>query len=158
MKRLFGWPSVFVLASSLMALSIGTSVWFRESERKEERSAPTGNSSSPLAELKAALPYLTVFIIYMSVYAQSSGALLLFVDAPDRDVQRRRLEGRRERPEDDDRGDAGGIRPGLRRRGSTGARVQGRGLAAELSGRETRSSSRMAPSPWNYLLDRDRRT
>ena len=77
-KRLFGWPSVFVLASSLMALSVGTSVWFRESERKEERSAPTGNASSPLAELKAALPYLTVFIIYMSVYAQSSGALLLF--------------------------------------------------------------------------------
>lgn len=77
-KRLFGWPSVFVLASSLMALSVGTSVWFRESERKEERSAPTGNSSSPLTELKAALPYLSVFIMYMSVYATSSGALLLF--------------------------------------------------------------------------------
>jgi POT family proton-dependent oligopeptide transporter len=90
MKRLFGWPSVFVLASSLMALSVGTSVWFRESERKEERSAPTGNSSSPLAELKAALPYLTVFIIYMSVYAQSSGALLLFA----RDQVQRSLLGR----------------------------------------------------------------
>ena len=88
-KRLFGWPSVFVLASSLMALSVGTSVWFRESERKEERSAPTGNSSSPLAELKAALPYLTVFIIYMSVYAQSSGALLLFA----RDQVRRSILG-----------------------------------------------------------------
>ena len=89
MKRLFGWPSVFVLASSLMALSVVTTLWFRESERKEERSAPTGNSSSPLAELKAALPYLTVFIIYMSVYAQSSGALLLFA----RDQVRRTFLG-----------------------------------------------------------------
>ncbi len=77
-KRLFGWPSVFVLASSLMALSVATTLWFRESERKEERLAPTGNAPSPMAELKAALPYLTVFIIYLSVYAQSSGALLLF--------------------------------------------------------------------------------
>jgi dipeptide/tripeptide permease len=89
MKRLFGWPSVFVLASSLMALSVGTSVWFRESERKGERPQPTGNAPSPLAELKAALPYLTVFIIYMSVYAQSSGALLLFA----RDQVRRSLLG-----------------------------------------------------------------
>lgn len=77
-KRLFGWPSVFVLASSLTALSVVTTLWFRESERKEKRSAPTGNAPSPLAEFKAALPYLSVFIIYLSVYAQSSGALLLF--------------------------------------------------------------------------------
>lgn len=77
-KRLFGGPSVFVLASSLMALSVVTTVWFRESERKGERPQPTGNAPSPLADLKAALPYLTVFIIYLSVYAQSSGVLLLF--------------------------------------------------------------------------------
>lgn len=77
-KRLFGWPSVFVLASSLMALSVVTTLWFRESERKRECPQLTGNAPSPLAELKAALPHLTVFIIYMSVYAQSSGALLLF--------------------------------------------------------------------------------
>ena len=77
-KRLFGWPSVFVLASSLMVLSVVTTLWLRDSERKEERLQPTGNAPSPMAELKSALPYLTVFIIYMSVYAQSSGALLLF--------------------------------------------------------------------------------
>jgi POT family proton-dependent oligopeptide transporter len=53
-------------------------VWLRESERKEERLQPTGNAPSPLTELKAALPFLAVFILYMSVYAQSSGALLLF--------------------------------------------------------------------------------
>jgi POT family proton-dependent oligopeptide transporter len=88
-KRLFGWPSVFVLAASLMALSVGTSVWFRESERKGERPQPTGNAPSPLAELNAALPYLTVFIIYMSVYTQSSGALLLFA----RDQVQRSLLG-----------------------------------------------------------------
>jgi POT family proton-dependent oligopeptide transporter len=78
MKRLFGWPSVFVLASSLMALSVVTTLWFRDFERKEERPQPTGNAPSPLTELKAALPFLAVFILYMSVYAQSSGALLLF--------------------------------------------------------------------------------
>lgn len=77
-KRLFGWPSVFVLASSLMVLSVVTTLWLRDSERKEERLQPTGNAPSPLTELKAALPFLAVFILYMSVYAQSSGALLLF--------------------------------------------------------------------------------
>jgi POT family proton-dependent oligopeptide transporter len=77
-RRLFGWPSIFVLASSLMALSVITTLWLRESERKEERPKPTDNAPSPLAELKAALPFLAVFIFYMSVYAQSSGALLLF--------------------------------------------------------------------------------
>ncbi len=88
-KRLFGWPSVFVLAASLMALSVVTTLWFRESERKGERPQPTGNARSPMAELKSALPYLTVFIIYMSVYAQSSGALLLFA----RDQVRRTFLG-----------------------------------------------------------------
>jgi POT family proton-dependent oligopeptide transporter len=77
-KRLFGWPSVFVLASSLMALSVITAGWFGEAERKEEQPAQTGNAPSPMVMFKAALPYLTVFIIFMSVYAQSSGALLLF--------------------------------------------------------------------------------
>ncbi len=77
-RRLFGWPSIFVLASSLMALSVITTLWLRDSERKEERLQPTGNAPSPLTELKAALPFLAVFILYMSVYAQSSGALLLF--------------------------------------------------------------------------------
>ena len=86
-KRLFGWASVFVLASSLMMLSVVMTLWLRESDRRGERPPENDTTPSPLAELKAALPYLTVFIIYMSVYAQSSGALLLFA----RDQVQRRV-------------------------------------------------------------------
>ncbi|MBL8635459.1 MAG: MFS transporter [Myxococcales bacterium] len=77
-KRLYGWSSVFVLASSLMMLSVVSTLWLPASERTTARSAPTGNAYSPTAELKTALPYLAIFVVYMSVYAQTSGALLLF--------------------------------------------------------------------------------
>ena len=72
-KRLFGWPSVFVLASSRMALSVVTTLWFREAGPRADERESHNNAPLLMAQLKAALPFLAVFILYMSVYAQSSG-------------------------------------------------------------------------------------
>ena len=67
-----------MLASSRMALSVVTTLWFREAGPRADERESHNNAPLLMAQLKAALPFLAVFILYMSVYAQSSGALLLF--------------------------------------------------------------------------------